>query len=255
MLTPESALALMQTALNDPRINFVFKRYNLCADANLLDAVPKVDGFFSLTPYDFDQLLSMIYTVTNYNYSRLEDFLGVSQTNTPDFHWQARAGFLPLVTAGQKPIFLDVTNTYWAFERNDYDPAKVVFLPPEAKTFVTASNLTAAKILQPKFGNNSVDFQTETDLPSLAVIAQTYYHNWRAEIDGQPAPLLRANNAFQAVPVPAGTHKIHIFYRDRAFEIGAAISVCMWVNCLVSYLALRRRELPPAPAPANGDYF
>ena len=83
---------------------------------------------------------------------------------------------------------------------------------------------------------------------ALAVIAQTYYHDWRAEVDGQPVPLLRANVAFQAVRVPAGAHRVHVFFQDRAFQLGAAISVCMWVNCLVSYLALRRRELPPAPA-------
>jgi hypothetical protein len=52
------------------------------------------------------------------------------------------------------------------------------------------------------------------------------------------------------------THKLHLFYRDRAFEIGAAISLCMWVNCFVAWLALRRWEQPPSPAPDDDDdYF
>jgi hypothetical protein len=47
-----------------------------------------------------------------------------------------------------------------------------------------------------------------------------------------------------------------LFYQDRAFEIGAAISLCMWVNCFVAWLALRRRELPPALVPDDDDdYF
>ena len=101
-----------------------------------------------------------------------------------------------------------------------------------------------------------MDAEVEAAEPSLIVVAQTYFHDWRAEIDGQPAQLLRANVAFQAVQVPAGTHKIHLFYQDRAFEIGAAISVCMWVNCLVSYVALRRRLQPPTPAREDDDdYF
>ncbi len=244
MLSPAAALELTRFAVSDPKNNLLAKRIGYCANVNLLDAVPKVDGFFSLTPREFDGLLSLIYSATNGNWSRLEDFLGVSQTTAPDsvLHWQPRTNFLPLVTAGQKPIFLDDTNTLWTFGRNDFDGGKMLFLPPDEKSFVTVSNPTTAKILKSKFSNNTVDVEVEAAEPSLVVVAQTFYRNWRAEIDGQPARLLRANVAFQAVQVPAGTHQVHFYYRDRVFEIGAAISICMWVNSLVSYLALRRRE-------------
>ena len=83
-----------------------------------------------------------------------------------------------------------------------------------------------------------MDAEVEAAAPSLVVVAQTYYHDWRAEIDGQPAPLLRANVAFQAVQVPAGTHKLHLFYHDRAFEIGAAASLAAWFVCL--FVCFRR---------------
>jgi len=89
-----------------------------------------------------------------------------------------------------------------------------------------------------------VDFQVQASAPALAVIAQTYYHNWHVEIDGQPAALLRANVAFQAVQVPAGTHRVHLFYRDRAFELGAGISICAWVGCLAGWFVLRRGRSP-----------
>ena len=63
-------------------------------------------------------------------------------------------------------------------------------------------------------------------------------------------PLLRANVAFQAVQIPAGRHTIHLFYRDRAFEIGGAISICAWAFCCVSLLLQFRcgckKESPPA---------
>ena len=168
--------------------------------------------------------------------------MGVSQSFATESYWQPRTNFLPLVTAGQKPVFLDDTNTLWTFGRNEFDGTKMVFLPPDEKSLVTVSNQTTAEILNAKFSTQAVDIAVDAAEPSLVVVAQTYYHNWRAEIDGQPAPLLRANVAFQAVQVPAGKHQVHLFYQDRAFEIGAAISACMWVNCLVSYVALRRRE-------------
>jgi len=244
MLAPATALKLTQIALGDAKTNFLAKRASYCADVNLLDAAPKVDGFFSLTPRHFDALLSLIYNATNGSWSHLEDFMGVSQITAPEnmLQWQPRTTALPLITAGQKPVVLDDTNTLWTFGRNDFDPARQIFLPPETRSLVSVAKETTAKVLNPKFSNQAVDFEKAADAPCLAVVAQAYYHDWRAEIDGEPAPLLRANVAFQAVQVPAGTHRIHLFYRDRAFEIGAAISVCMWINCFVGWLALRRRS-------------
>jgi hypothetical protein len=243
MVSPAAAIEFIRFALNDPKNNFLGKRLGYCANVNLLDAAPKVDGFFSLTPLESDEVLSLFYTRTNASYPRLEDFMGVSQITAPDqfYHWQTRTNFLPLVTAGQKPIFLDDTNTLYAFMRNDFDGGKIVFLPPETKPFVTVSNQTATQILKSKFETQSADIEILANAPSLVVVAQTYYHNWRVEIDGKPAKLLRANIAFQAVQIPAGKHQIHFFYRDRAFETGAAISCVVWLGCLLAFLIFRRR--------------
>ena len=95
-------------AVRDPKNNFLAKRLGYCANCNLLDDVPKVDGFFSLTPREIDDVLSLFYTTTNADYPRLEDFLGVSQITAPDevFHWQPRPTFLPFITAGKNPFSL-----------------------------------------------------------------------------------------------------------------------------------------------------
>jgi hypothetical protein len=257
MLSPGAALSFTRFAVSDPKNNFLSKRIGGCADANLLDAMPKVDGFFSLIPRHDDEMLSRMDSPEGSDWSRLKDFMGVSQytSATNLLAWQPRTNFLPLVTAGQKPVFLDDAGALAVFARNAFDPAATVYLPPEEKSLIAVSNQTTAKILASKFGDATVDFEIEAAAPTLAVIAQTYYHHWRAEIDGQPAPLLRANVTFQAVPVPAGVHRVRLAYQDRGFQIGAAISICMGVNCLVSYLALRRRELPPTPGPKAGDYF
>ena len=39
----------------------------------------------------------------------------------------------------------------------------------------------------------------------LAVILDPFYPGWTATVDGKPTPILRADFAFQAVPVTAGT--------------------------------------------------
>ncbi|HEY4952577.1 MAG TPA: hypothetical protein VII71_04225, partial [Verrucomicrobiae bacterium] len=187
MVSPMAANDFIHFASRDPKQNFLAKRGGYCANVNLLDAVPKVDGFFSLTPRESDDVLSLFYTTTNANYPQLEDFMGVSQITAPGemFKWAARKNFRPLVTTGQKPVFLNDTETLNALTQNDFDGSKIVFLPPEMKSLVTVSNQTSAKILNSKFGNQTVDFEVEASAPSLVVVAQTYYHNWQAYVDGQ----------------------------------------------------------------------
>lgn len=247
MLSPKAALELTRFAERDPANNFLAKRIGYCANVNLLDGVPKVDGFFSLTPRAFDAMMTVIYSVTNGNWAGLEDFLGVSQYTSPTniLAWQPRAGFRPLVSAGQKPVFLDDTNTIWTFGRNDFDPATTVFLPPDEHSSVTVSNQTTAAILKSNFSDNTVDFEVQAAAPALVIIAQSYYHDWRATVDGHRVPLFRANVAFQAVQVPQGTHQVHLFYRDSAFQIGAGISVCACLACLAALIVRRPRKQSP----------
>ena len=244
MLTPMAEWQFVHSAIASPQNNFLVGRLALGANCNLLDSMPKVDGFFSLTPHENDDVLSLFYTRTNADYPGLENFLGVSQISAPDqiYHWQSRSNFLPLVTAGQQPVCLDDADTLLALARPDFDGRKVVYLPPEDKSAVVATNPTIARVTNPRFTNRTVDADVEADGPALVVVAQTYYHNWHAEVDGQPLPLLRANVAFQAVQVPAGKHRIHFYYRDGAFEMGKVISFVAWAACLVCLVRPPRKS-------------
>jgi hypothetical protein len=258
MVSPYAANEFVTFGVSDAKNNFLAKRLGYCANCNVLDAVPKVDGFFSLMPREGDAVQSLFYTSTNASYPGLENLMGVSAYTAPDaiFHWQARTNYLPLVTAGQKPVFIDDTSMTSPLTKPDFDGSKMVYLPQESKSSVTVSDQTDATILDSKFGNDTVDIEAESAAPALVVVAQTYYHNWQATIDGRPVKLLRANVAFQAVEMPAGKHLIHLAYQDRAFQIGAAISGCMWLNCLVGYVAMKRRLLPPtSPDPEEEDNY
>jgi hypothetical protein len=246
MLTPLAATEFIHFAVSDPQNNFLAKRLGYCGNCNLLDAVPKVDGFFSLTPRESDEVQSLLYATTNADFPRLEDFLGVSQITAPGefLTWKSRPTFLPLVTAGQKPVFLDNAGTLRALTQPDFAGGQTVFLPPAAKSLVTVTNQTIARVLSSNFGTQRVDVEVEAAEPSLVVVAQTWYHTWRAYVAGKPAPLLRANLAFQAVQVPAGRHRIRLAYEDRVFQFGAAVSVCLVLNCLFCLHLLKKRSVP-----------
>jgi hypothetical protein len=242
MITPSAFAMTLHFSESDLGQNYLVNRMAVFSDCNLLDDVPKTDGFLSLCPREADDVNTLLYDSTNASFPRLEDFMGVSQITATNgiYNWQPRKTFLPLVTAGQKPYFFDDYSAWFALSQTNFDGGKFVILPEDATNLVTFTNQTSAKILNSKFGTQTVDAEVQAAAPSIVVISQTWYHDWRVYIDGKPATLLRANYAFQAVQVPAGKHKIHLDYEDRAFEIGAAISIPAWLGCLIGLLRLWR---------------
>ena len=69
------------------------------------------------------------------------------------------------------------------------------------------------------------------------VLVDAFDPGWRAAVDGRPAPILRANVVFQAVPVPAGAHRVELVYRPRSVIWGTVITALALVMALV--VALR----------------
>ena len=121
-----------------------------------------------------------------------------------------------------------------------------VFLPVEARGFVTVTNSAPAKVSVREFSAHRVRFEVEASQPVLAVIAQSYYHNWRATVDGVPTRLLRANHAFQALEVPAGKREVAVVYQDRPFYGGVVISLgAVGAWAALCFRQCRRRNLSP----------
>jgi hypothetical protein len=243
MITPTAFMTSVHFASHNVQNNYLVNRLVGIANCNLLDDVPKTDGFLSVLPVTADDLNSLLYVNTNANYPRLEDFMGVSQITAADktYNWQSRSTYLPLVTAGQKPLFPDELTAFYGLAKTNFEPAKTVYIQPDAKSLVTVTNQTDARVLNSKFGTQTVDADVEAVEPSMVVVAQTYYHDWHAYVDGQSVPLLRANYAFQAVQVPAGKHHLHLAYEDAAFRRGAWIALIVWPICLLALLVPRFR--------------
>ena len=61
------------------------------------------------------------------------------------------------------------------------------------------------------------------------VVSDVWYPGWKAEIDGKPTPIFRANYLFRAVNVPSGGHTVTFTYSPGSFWIGLVISTVAWV--------------------------
>jgi hypothetical protein len=78
----------------------------------------------------------------------------------------------------------------------------------------------------------------------IVLVRDTFDEGWRATVDGDPAPVLRADYFLQGVPVTAGRHTIVLTYRDPAIGIGLAVSAVALALLLgtAAVLASRRRK-------------
>ncbi|MBI5802655.1 MAG: YfhO family protein, partial [Verrucomicrobia bacterium] len=92
---------------------------------------------------------------------------------------------------------------------------------------------TSARVLAAKWSAHRIECDVDSAAPTLVVIAQTFYHPWKATVNGQPTEILRANHAFQAVPVPAGRSAVRLEYVDRGFQLGVMLSALGIAACVV----------------------
>jgi Bacterial membrane protein YfhO len=82
--------------------------------------------------------------------------------------------------------------------------------------------------------------QVDADAAGLLVLTDLEYPGWRAEVDGRPAAILRADGAFRAVALTAGSHRVAFSYRPLSLFLGGALSAL----AAVALLLLARRGEP-----------
>jgi hypothetical protein len=88
--------------------------------------------------------------------------------------------------------------------------------------------------------SDRVSFEIAAATPGLLVVTRLGDPGWRAEIDGQEAETLRANDAMMAIRVPAGLHRVDLRYAPVSVVIGGAISLAALVVLLALFVSPTR---------------
>ena len=73
-------------------------------------------------------------------------------------------------------------------------------------------------------GLNRVVVRTQLPAEGYLALMDTYTPDWQVDVDGMPAPLMRANGLFRAVHLVAGTHVVTFTYHPSMFYLGARIT-------------------------------
>jgi len=83
---------------------------------------------------------------------------------------------------------------------------------------------------------NRVEIATESDTPSLLVLADNFYPGWRGEVDGRPRPIMRVNYNQRGVALSGGKHRVVFSYQPKPVLAGLLVSgsalllLLWWMN-------------------------
>jgi len=121
------------------------------------------------------------------------------------------------------------------FERGDLGGSPGFDLAPEADL--------AARASVTHYEPSRVVVRVETNAPAFLVLSDQHYPGWVASLDGQPAPLYRANYLMRAVFIPAGgVHQVEFRYQSAVLDWGRRLSV---LGVVLVGLGLGLGGMPP----------
>jgi hypothetical protein len=243
---------LHTTFASNPFDAALVSRMGLHANANLIDAIPKADGFFALSLRDEQNLRLRAFRRGKPVPNGLADFMAIRYLCPPggSFDWTNRPTAMLMATAGQKPEFAAPEQIVDALLEPEFDPCRTVYLPLSAQGKLSVSNFVETSVAVKTAMAHHWAVEVSAPAPTLLVVAQAFYPRWKARVDGNLVPIWKANFAFQAIEVPAGRHDVTLQYEDLPFRAGTLITGTTLGICLVLLWYFRSTSRTPL-VPAN----
>jgi hypothetical protein len=169
----------------------------------------------------------------------------------PDLNVFRNRSVLPRAQVVYQAIVVADQDQAWeAIHTPDLDPARQVVIegdltpipwPPRAADGTTplrpgegvggGGEVPAPSVQWESDGPNRVCLTAELPAPGYLVVSQAWYPGWRARLEtGERLPVLRANYAFQAVPLPAGRHVVTLSFSPRLWWAGVIVGLVTLVS-------------------------
>jgi hypothetical protein len=159
----------------------------------------------------------------------------------------ANVSFLPRAyVVYRERVVRDQTHELAVLSGENFDPEQQVLLSSPGHTVPTARSEEVEEppsaVVPLRYEENSVTMDVILDWPGYLVLADTYYPAWRAMVDGEEQPILRANYSFRAIALPAGKHHVVFQYDPLSFRIGLWVGGLTWLCVVVALVVLVKRE-------------
>lgn len=110
----------------------------------------------------------------------------------------------------------------------------------------SVSRDSAATIRLVSYRPNRLVYEAASSQAGLVVFSEIYYPGWQVAVDGQPAELMRANYVLRTMNLPAGQHRIEMWFDPASLHfteaVGYASSICLLLGLVVLMVRAVRRK-------------
>ncbi len=133
------------------------------------------------------------------------------------------------------------------------DPAAFTFLVKKPGFPSGDGRVGAGTATITRYGLHEVEVRANASTPALVRLADLWYPDWKATVDGKPAEILRADHALRAVEIPAGEHVVRFTFASASFRNGLTLSIVsalVALALLVAGILIDRRARPSTPTEA-----
>jgi Bacterial membrane protein YfhO len=133
----------------------------------------------------------------------------------------------------------------------DKELAMIGSINPRYDVVIQKSNMAILNNFTPQYDSTAtikltsyhpdkLEYQSSTKSDQLAVFSEIYYpmeKGWNMTIDGQPTVFVKANYIVRAAKIPAGNHKIVMWYAPKSYFAGETISYIASGGLILAFLA------------------
>jgi hypothetical protein len=130
-----------------------------------------------------------------------------------------------------------------------FDPAKTLLLEtdPEkierpGQNMILTNNITSSVRIT-SYQPDEVKIEASLARPGFLLLLDTYFPGWSATVNGQNAPIYRADYNFRAVSLPAGNSSVIFSYQPASLRIGMALFVTGLLMLAVTWFWSRNNPL------------
>jgi hypothetical protein len=106
----------------------------------------------------------------------------------------------------------------------EFDPRHEVLLAAEQAAVTQAPTEGTERVELTTYDSQQVVVSVQAPAAGYLVLTDAWYPGWRVRVDGQEAPLLRADLIFRAVYLQPGEHTVEFVYAPASFRTGVRLS-------------------------------
>lgn len=132
-------------------------------------------------------------------------------------------------------------------KRPDFRHTVLLSSAPTAPAAGAGSTAGAPRVTISAYEPTAISLRADTPAPAFLVLSEAHHPAWRAFVNGQEAPVLRANYLFRAIALGSGRHDVALVFDPPLVRASRVVSMLAWGGLLGLLIVdtlrtVRRRE-------------